>query len=64
MTDVNEYEDIGELYTLEDVLRNHLLQFVALRLRTFGIAITGKVHQIPFLVDNEMVDQERLAGSR
>ena len=38
---VDEHEEIDELAPLEDVARDHILEFLSLRLAAFGKAIAG-----------------------
>lgn len=60
---VDQHENVGKLLAPENVRRYHLLQLVKHRLRTLGKAVTGQIDQIPTVVDDEVVDEKRLAGS-
>ena len=62
VTDVDKHKEVGQLPALQHVLRYHLLKFVAHGLGSRRIAVAGKVNQIPLVVDDEVVDEQRLAG--
>ena len=66
VADVDEDKEVDELFALEDIARDHLLQAALRRLRArpLGVAIARKVHQIPLVVDNEVVDEQGLARLR
>ena len=63
VSDVDEHKDIAELLTLKDIGAYHLVELVLHGLGAFGIAVSGEVDEIPFVVDDEMVDEQRLTGS-
>ena len=62
MTDVDEHEGVDELLALQDVRRNHLVELLLHGLRSLCEAITRKVHEIPLIVDDKVIDEQRLAG--
>ena len=39
-----------------------MLKILLILFASLGVAISGKVHQIPVPIDKEMVDEDRLAG--
>ena len=55
-----EHKDIHKLATLENILRNHLLELLLNRLGTLGVTVAGKVNQVPLVVYYEVVDKKCL----
>ena len=64
MARVDEYKKIGHLLARQDVAANHSLQPIARIFAASGIAIAGEVDDVPTVVDDEMIDEHRLAGRR
>ena len=60
---VDEQEEVGHLFSSEDVALDDLREFVFGLLAALRVAIAGKVDEIPGLVDEEVVDEHRLARS-
>ena len=63
MPTVYQHEYVGKVRTLAQVVFDHLLPFLPLSLRHLCKTITGKVDDVPFIVDVEMIDQLCFAGS-
>lgn len=62
MTAVDKEEEVGELCALEDVSRDDFFQACAFGLTSFGKAVAGQIHEIPFsTIDDEVVDEQGLA---
>ena len=61
MSGIDKHEGVHERLSSKQVLVDHLLPFFAFRLRDAGEAIAGEVDKIPRPVDEEMVDELRLA---
>ena len=64
MTAVDEQEEVGHLLSLQDITLNHLAQALAVFLAPLGIAVAGEIHEIPAVVDEEVVDEHGLAWRR
>lgn len=60
-TDVYEYENVYQLLSLEDIAAYHLVKLLLDGLASLGEPIAGQVNQIPFPIDEEVVDEEGLA---
>ena len=58
---VDKYKNVSQLWTLQNIAGNHLLQLFLYGLRTLGEAIARQVDQIPLVVDDEMVDKQGLS---
>ena len=59
MTTINEHKDQTEIGSLRQVVHDHTLEFVPIsRLR---VAIARQVHEAPFVVNQEEIDQLRAA---
>ena len=54
------HKDISQLLALQNITAYHLFQLLLYGLRTLGETIARKVNQIPFVVDDEVVDKQRL----
>jgi len=63
MPGVDEHEHRLQVLPLTQVVLDHLLPPSPVRLRNLCKAVAGEIHDIPFVIDIEMVDQLRLAGS-
>ena len=61
MAAVNEHEEVRELATLKDIARDHLLELGPLGLAALGESVAGQVHDVPLVVDEEMVDEQCFA---
>ena len=61
MAAVDEQEKVGHLHTAENVALNDVSQFIALLLASAGVAVAWEVNNVPGVVDEEMVDEQRLA---
>lgn len=57
---IDEHKDISQLLALQNITAYHLFQLLLYGLRTLGETIARKVNQIPFVVDDEVVDKQRL----
>ena len=64
VTNVYEDEETGELLAVEDIVRDEVLEFVHLTLASLCVAIAWEIDEVPLAVDEEMVNQQRLARSR
>lgn len=53
MTHIDQNEDIRQLWALQDITADHLLQLFLYCLRTLGETIARKVNQIPFIIDDK-----------
>src|SRR6185437_10487394 len=62
MTAVDKHEDMSQVFPLPQIVFDHLLPFLSLRLGHFGEPITREVDHIPCVVDIEMIDELRLTG--
>ena len=60
-TDIDQHEDVDQLLALQNVAANHLVQLVHLLLGALGKTVAGKVDEIPLLIYNKVVDEQRLA---
>ena len=60
--DVRQHEQEVHLPAAEHVVGDERREPVAHGLRRAGVAVAGQVHQIPCVVDAEVVDEPRLAG--
>ena len=58
---VDEQEEVGHLFASEDVALDDLRELVLGLLAALRVAIAWKVDEIPGLIDEEMVDEHRLA---
>ena len=58
---VDEDKQASERLAPEYVFGNDFLNLFLGRFAAFCISVTGQVHQIPFFVDEKMVDEERFA---
>ena len=54
VADVDEHEDIAELLTLENIGAYHLVELVLYGFGALGIAVAGKIDEIPFVVDDKI----------
>ena len=61
MAYVYEHKCIDKLFTLKDIRRYHLVEFLLHSLRALGKSVARKVYKIPVVVDYEMIDEQRLA---
>ena len=61
VTDVDEDKEVGHELAFQDVGGNHLFQLVLGFLAALGESVTGKIHQVPLLVDEEVVDEHGLS---
>ena len=61
MARINKKKEVHHLFATQDIARYHPLQFVPLLLSPLGIAIAGKVDEIPLIINNKVVDEYRLA---
>lgn len=62
-TGVDEDKDAAEVWAVLEIPGDGLAELFPVPLRHLGISIARQVHQIPFSVDEEEVDQFRLPGS-
>ena len=62
VADVYEHKEAGELLAVEDIVLDEVLEFVHLPFATLCIAVAGEIDEVPLLVDEEMVDEQGLAG--
>lgn len=63
VTRIDEQEEVHHLLPSQDVTRYHPLQLVPLLLPSLRISVAGKVHKIPVLVNQKMVDEDGFAWS-
>lgn len=54
---IDEHKHTAEIGPIDEVVRDKILELLALVARCLGVAIAGKVHQRPFLVDEKEVDE-------
>ena len=59
---VDKDENIHQVFAFAKIILDHFLPFFPAGQGNLGEAITGKVDDIPFVVDREMIDQLCLAG--
>ena len=57
MTRINQYEDATQVGSLGNVIRDELIELIAMLARGFGIPVAGEVDECPLLVDDEKVNQ-------
>ena len=58
---IDEHEDVSQLLALQNITAYHLFQLFLYGLRALCETIARKVNQIPFVVDDKVVDKQRLA---
>ena len=58
---VNQNKQASQLFPANHIALDKALQGLHSRLPAFGVAISGKIHQMPGLVDEEMVDEHGLS---
>ena len=63
VTGIDEHEKVGQLLAVENVVFDDSAEFFAGRFVSLSIAIAGEVDDIPTVVDEEVVDEHRFAGS-
>ena len=54
---IDEYKEAQKLLTANDIVVNHLHQFVLFLLTSLCISITRKVNKVPTVIDLEIVDE-------
>jgi len=59
---VKQHEKQHHLLAVEDVVADDVLEFLPAFLAHAGVAIAGQVHEVPGIIDQEMVDKLGLAG--
>ena len=57
MAGIDEHKHTTEIGSVDEVIRDEILKFLALVARCLGVAIAGEIHQRPFLVDKKEVDE-------
>ena len=57
MTRINKQKKIRHLLTHKNIASNHLSQILCFRLTPASKTIAGKIHQIPLLVNQEVIDE-------
>lgn len=60
---IDEYEDVCQLWALQDIAADHLLQLLLHGFGALGEAIARKVDQIPFVIDDKVVDEQGFTRS-
>ena len=63
MAYVDKHKRVDELFALEYVRCYHLVELLLYGLRALGKSVARKVDKIPFVVDYEVIDEQRLAWS-
>ena len=61
--DIDQNEEEVELLAAEHVVGDELRELAPHGLRRAGVAVTGQIHEIPRVVDAEVVDQPGFARS-
>ena len=61
---VEQEEQAGHLHAVQDVVFNNLSDLLLLFFPALGISVSWKIDQIPFLIDEEMIDEQSLTGCR
>ena len=61
VTDVDEYEEAGQLLALQDVTTDHCFQLFHRLFTTLCIAVAWEIDDVPLFVDEEMVDAHGFA---
>ena len=61
MPAVDQDEQTSQLLPFQHIIRDHLVQTASLLLTDFGITISWKVHNVPAVVDQKMIDQNGFA---
>ncbi len=61
---VDQQEEVGHLAALEYVAFDDFLQTLAVCLAALGVSVAREVHDVPAVVDQEVVDQHGLAWCR
>lgn len=61
---VNQYKQTRQLFALKDIFFNDVLKLFGCFFASLSIAISREVHQVPFFINQEMVDKHRLARHR
>lgn len=63
MSGIEENEQFSQLFSVDYVRGNHPFDFISFTLWHFGKAISGKIDDIPFFVDEKMIYESCLSGS-
>ena len=63
MTAIDQHEEVGQLFAFQHVALDDLAELLASLFASLGIAISGQIDQIPFVIDQKMVDQHGFAWS-
>ena len=64
MSAVDEEHEAGELLSAHNVAVDEAVEFLQSRLSDASIAIARQIHDVPLVVDVEVVDEQRLARLR
>lgn len=60
--DVHQHEEIVEPFAAEHIVGDELREGAAYALRRTGVSVPGQIHEIPGVVDAEVVDKPGFAG--
>ena len=61
-TYIDQQKHVYQLFALQNIAVNHLLQFLHLFLGTLGKSVAWQIHQIPLVINNKVVDEQRFTG--
>lgn len=61
VTYVDEDEETGELFAVEDVVAYEVLQFVHFAFPSLCESVTWEVDKVPLIIDEEVVDEHCLS---